>query len=67
MSGSEQDTHHALAFAMDDMVKHHIETANVVTLHARDWDATLPIFLLAYRASTHDTMNMTLASVVFER
>jgi hypothetical protein len=37
----------------------------VVTLHQRDWDTRIPIFLLAYRASTHDTMGLTSANPVF--
>jgi hypothetical protein len=39
----------------------------VVTSHQRDWDARLPIFLLAYRASTQDTTGLTPASLVFGR
>jgi hypothetical protein len=37
----------------------------VVSTHQRDWDERLPIFLLAYRASTHDTTGMTPANMVF--
>jgi hypothetical protein len=33
----------------------------------RDWDARLPVFLLAYRASTYDTMGLIPASLVFGR
>jgi hypothetical protein len=36
----------------------------VVTLHQRDWDTQLPIFLLAY---THDTTGLAPASLVFGR
>jgi hypothetical protein len=36
-------------------------------LHQRDWDARLLIFLLAYRASTHDTTGLTPTSLVFGR
>jgi hypothetical protein len=36
-----------------------------VSLHQWDCDARLPIFLFAYRASTHDTMDLTPASLVF--
>jgi hypothetical protein len=46
-------------------VKEHLR--KVVTLHQRDWDARLPIFLLAYRASTHDTTGLTPANLVFGR
>jgi hypothetical protein len=37
----------------------------VVTLHQRDWDTRLPTFLLAYMASTPNTMGMTPANLVF--
>jgi hypothetical protein len=36
----------------------------VVVTHKRDWDERLPLFLLAYRASTHDTTGLTPASLV---
>jgi hypothetical protein len=39
----------------------------VVSTHQRDWDERLPIFLLAYHASTHDTSGMTPANMVFGR
>jgi hypothetical protein len=47
---------------LDGMVECYIKT---VEEHQRDWDARLPIFLLAYRASTDDTTDLTLASLVF--
>jgi hypothetical protein len=31
----------------------------IVASHRRGWDTRLPIFLLAYRVSTHDTMGST--------
>jgi hypothetical protein len=37
----------------------------VVTLHQRDWDKRLPTFLLAYTASTHDTMGLIPANLAF--
>jgi hypothetical protein len=37
----------------------------VVVPHQRDWDEGLPLFLLAYRAASHDTTDLTLASLVF--
>jgi hypothetical protein len=54
------------------MVEHYIKTAEehlrmVVALHQRDWDARLPLFLSAYRASTHNTAGLTPASLAFER
>jgi hypothetical protein len=39
----------------------------VVASHQTDWDERLPLFLLAYRASTHDTTGLTPASLVFGR
>jgi hypothetical protein len=54
------------------MVESYIKTVSedlrkVVASHERDWDARLPIFLLAYKASTHDTTGLTPASLVFGR
>jgi hypothetical protein len=54
------------------MVERYIKTVaehlrKVVASHQRDWDARLPIFLLAYRASTHDTTGLTPANLVFGR
>jgi hypothetical protein len=34
---------------------------------SRDWDAGLPIFLLAYKVSMHDTVGLTPAGLVFRR
>jgi hypothetical protein len=56
----------------DDMVKCYIRTVEehiwkVITSHQRDLDVRLPIFLLAYRASTYDTTGFTPASLVFRR
>jgi len=44
----------------DGMVERYVKTIEehlrkVVSTHQRDWDERLPIFLLAYRASTHET------------
>jgi hypothetical protein len=54
------------------MVEHYFKTVEehlhkVVASHQRDWDERLPFFLLAYRASTHDTTGLTPASLVFGR
>jgi transposase InsO family protein len=54
----------------DGMVERYIKTIEehlrkVVASHQRDWNERLPLFLLAYRASTHDTMGLTPASLVF--
>jgi hypothetical protein len=52
------------------MVERYVKTIEeqprkVVTSNKRDWDEKLPLFLLAYRASTHDTTGLTPASLVF--
>jgi hypothetical protein len=39
----------------------------VVASHQCDWDGRLPLFLLAYRESTHDTTGSTPARLVFGR
>jgi hypothetical protein len=54
------------------MVERYIKTIEehlrkVVASHQKDWDARLPIFLLAYRASTHDTTGLTPANLMFGR
>jgi hypothetical protein len=54
------------------MVERYIKTIEehlrkVVASHQRDWDGRLHHFLLAYRASTHDTTGLTPASLVFGR
>jgi hypothetical protein len=54
------------------MVECYIKTVEehlrkVVASHQRDWDKRLPPFLLAYRASTHDTTGLTPARLVFGR
>jgi hypothetical protein len=52
MPGSQQDTHlHLRKFVS----------------HQGDLDEGLPLFLLAYRASTHNTTGLTPASLVFGR
>jgi hypothetical protein len=56
----------------DGMVERYIKTIEehlrkVVASHQKDWDEGLPLFLLAYRASTHDTTGLTPASLVFGR
>jgi transposase InsO family protein len=54
----------------DGMVERYIKTIEehlrkVVAPHQRDCDERLPLFLLAYRASTHETTGLTPASLVF--
>ncbi|KAJ4437535.1 hypothetical protein ANN_17680 [Periplaneta americana] len=54
------------------MVERYIKTVEehlrkVVSNHQRDWDARVPLFLFAYRASVHDTTGMTPANMVFGR
>jgi hypothetical protein len=55
-----------------DMVQRYIKTVEehirkVVSSDQRDWDERLPLFFLAYRASTHDTTGLTPARLVFGR
>jgi hypothetical protein len=52
------------------MVKRYIKTVEeniwiVIASHQLNWDARLPTFLLAYRASTHYIMGLIPASLVF--
>jgi hypothetical protein len=54
----------------DCMVEHYIKMIEehlrkVIASHQRDWDEGLPLFLLAYRTSTHDATGLTPASLVF--
>ena len=56
----------------DGMVECYVKTIEehlrkVVSTHQRDWDERLPIFLLAYRASTHETTGVTPANMGFGR
>jgi len=56
----------------DGMVERYVKTIEehlrkVVSTHPWDWDGRLPIFLLAYRASTHETTGVTPSSMVFGR
>jgi hypothetical protein len=44
-------------------VEEHLQ--KVVASNQTDWDSRLPTFLLAYRASTHDTTGFIPASLVF--
>jgi hypothetical protein len=53
----------------DGMVERYNETVEdhlrkVFVSHQRNWDPKLPIFLLAYRVSTHDSTGLTPASLV---
>jgi hypothetical protein len=54
------------------MVERYIKTVEehlrkVVASNQKDRDAIVPLFLLAYRASTHDTTGFTPASLLFGR
>lgn len=56
----------------DGMVERYINTLlehlrKVVSSHQRDWDTRVPMFLLAYRSSTHDTTGLSPASILFGR
>jgi transposase InsO family protein len=44
-------------------IEEHLQ--KVVTSHNIDWNEKLTLFLLAYRASTYDTMRLTPASLAF--
>jgi hypothetical protein len=46
-------------------VKEHLR--KVISAHWRERDEKLPVFLLAYRASSHETTSITPAGMVFER
>jgi hypothetical protein len=57
---------------LDGMVERYIKTVEqhlrkVVASNLKDWDAMLPLFLLAYRASMYDTTGFTPASLLFGR
>jgi hypothetical protein len=43
------------------------EHLKVIASHHRDWNASLPNFLLGHRASTSDTTGLTPGSTVFGR
>jgi hypothetical protein len=47
------------------MVEQHLR--KVISMHHRDWGESLPVFLLAYRASTQKTTGTTPNSMVFGR
>jgi transposase InsO family protein len=56
----------------DGMVERYIKTVEeqlrkVIASNQKDWDAMLPLFLLAYWASMHDTTGFTPASLLFGR
>jgi hypothetical protein len=56
----------------DGMVVRYVKTVEeqvrkVVSVHQRDWKKRLPIFLLGYRASIHETTGSTPAGMVFGR
>jgi hypothetical protein len=54
------------------MVERYIKTfeehlRKVVASHEREWDEKLPLFLLAYSATTHVTTGLAPASLAFRR
>ena len=56
----------------DGMVERYVRTIEeqlrrVVFSNQRDWEERLPLFLLAYRASTHETTGVKPANLVFGR
>jgi hypothetical protein len=57
---------------LNGMLERYIKTVEehlrkVVASNQKDWDAMLPLSLLAYRVSTHDTTGFTPASLLFGR
>ena len=60
---------HPQSDGMDERYVRNIEEhlRKVVSSNQRDWDERLPLFLLAYRASTHETTGVTPANLVFGR
>jgi transposase InsO family protein len=57
---------------LDGVMERYVKTIEkhlrmVSSIHQRDWDERLPIFLLTYRASTQKTTGVTLANMVFGR
>jgi len=56
----------------DGMVERYVKTfeehlRKLVTSHQRDWNERIPLFLMAYRASTHETPGVTPANMVLGR
>jgi transposase InsO family protein len=61
-----------LHLQLDGMVERYVKAVEqhlckVVSTHQRDWEETLPIFLLANTASTHESTGTIPASMVFGR
>jgi hypothetical protein len=59
-----------LLLQLDGMVECYIKTVKkhlwkVIASHETDWEVRLPLFLLAYRASTQNATSLTPASLVF--
>jgi hypothetical protein len=57
---------------LDSIVERYVNAVDehlrmVASTHQRDWHERRPIFLLAYRASTYETIGTTPASMVFGR
>jgi hypothetical protein len=72
VSKTHTTPHHIPARAIGRQAERYIKTVEkhlrkVVALQRRDWDTRLLIFLLAYRASTHESTGVTPASVVLGR
>jgi hypothetical protein len=47
------------------VVENHLK--HLVSNNQTDWDQKLPLFLVAYRATTHETTDMTAGSIGFRR
>ncbi|KAJ8958350.1 hypothetical protein NQ317_014677, partial [Molorchus minor] len=50
---------------MNRTINRHL--SKVVSNHQRDWDHCLPLFLLAYRSSVHETTGQTPVSIIMGR
>ncbi|KAJ8980831.1 hypothetical protein NQ317_018411 [Molorchus minor] len=50
---------------MNRTINRHL--SKVVSNHQRDWDHFLPLFLLAYRSSVHETTGQTAVSIIMVR
>lgn len=66
-AGSEHGTCYTLAPEVGRYIKTIPKDLREVASHQRDWDARLPISLLPYKASNHDTTDFIPAILVLKR
>jgi hypothetical protein len=69
---NSSESNYRLRPQSDSMLERHMKTTDehlkkVASIHQRDWNERLPIFLLAYQASTHETTGMVSANTVCGR